>query len=93
MADYFTRVELHRADSDDYDVLHAAMKDAGFFRAVRGHDGKVVRQLPTATYHKSALTDSASTVRDQAKAAADQTGKKSKVLTVESSDWAGNFGF
>ena len=49
MASYFARVELHAADSDDYDVLHESMQNRGFGRTIKGNDS-VTYQLPTGTY-------------------------------------------
>jgi hypothetical protein len=91
MAEFFTRIELHGGDSDDYDTLHAAMNDTGFYRAVRGHDGTTVRKLPTATYHTTAESGSCRDIRAQAQAASRKTGLKATILTVESADWAGTF--
>lgn len=91
MPNYFTRVELHDATSNDYNQLHAAMKARGFYRAIIGHSG-TKRALPTATYHKIALTGLVIAVRDQATEAANTTGCKSTVLSVEAANWAGHFG-
>jgi hypothetical protein len=90
MADFFTRVELHDADSDDYETLHAAMRDRGFSQAIIGHDGKTKRILPTAEYHKTS-DESCIAVRNQAHEAAETTGLKHIVLTVKAEEWAGHF--
>lgn len=50
MADFTTRVELHDADSDDYEKLHAAMERRGFTRWIQSDDG-VKYDLPTAEYN------------------------------------------
>ena len=92
MASYFTRVELHDGDSDDYDKLHKEMADRKFFRAIKGHDGSTIRRLPTATYHCFRENSSSARVRDQAVEAANATGCSSIVLTAGVASWAGNFG-
>jgi hypothetical protein len=50
MTSYTVRVELHRADEDDYTSLHAAMEEQGFVRWIVGTDGSKKR-LPTAEYN------------------------------------------
>jgi hypothetical protein len=52
MAWYLIRVELHDADSDDYDILHQAMKDAGFLTKIDDDNG-IWYKLPTAEYYIS----------------------------------------
>ena len=34
MARYTVRVELHKADSDDYETLHECMEEEGFLRYI-----------------------------------------------------------
>lgn len=89
MPDFFTRVELHGGKAADYEILHEAMKDRGFYRAIRGYSGKT-RMLPTAEYYKSSDA-SAAAIRDEAREAAESTGLKNIVLTVKSADWAAHF--
>jgi hypothetical protein len=50
MTNYIVRVELHRADEDDYARLHSLMESAGFVRWIEGRDGDLKR-LPTAEYN------------------------------------------
>lgn len=50
MASFITRVELHDADEDDYEILHASMEAEGFHRTITSDDG-VTYHLPTAEYH------------------------------------------
>lgn len=49
MTQFTVRVELHDADWDDYDVLHAEMRKEGFSTTITGSDGKTF-ELPTAEY-------------------------------------------
>lgn len=48
MTHYTVRVELHDADSDDYDKLHDEMKKQGFSKRIKIDDD--VWELPTAEY-------------------------------------------
>jgi hypothetical protein len=89
MSQYLVRVELHNANYDDYESLHAAMERAGFSRTIRGDDGKSY-QLPTAEYH-TAGNYSATGVRDAAAKAAASVGKRYAVVAAEASSiaWVG----
>lgn len=82
MARYTVRVELHRADSDDYDLLHEFMEAEGFFRYIVDGDD-VKHQLPTAEYNISSSGDRDAILK-RAKQAASQTGKQYMVLVTES---------
>jgi hypothetical protein len=89
MTQFTVRVELHRADADDYETLHSAMKDEGFSRLIKSSDGKRYH-LPTAEYDRSGeLTRSE--VLDSAGKAAAQTNKKASILVTESAGrtWRG----
>ncbi|MGX9838109.1 hypothetical protein ACH32B_19290 [Enterobacter dykesii] len=48
MTNFTVRVELHYADADDYERLHAEMKAQGFYRTILIDD--VRWELPTAEY-------------------------------------------
>ena len=50
MAHYTTRVELHDADEQDYQMLHEAMEELGFTRTIKARDGNTYK-LPTAEYN------------------------------------------
>ena len=81
MPSFTTRVELHNATYQDYENLHTAMFRAGFSRTITADDGKVYN-LPTAEYDKIAdLT--ISQICDQAKMAANSTGKNNAVLVTQ----------
>jgi len=82
MARYTVRVELHRADSDDYDLLHEYMEAEGFLRYIV--DGDDIRhRLPTAEYNISSSGDKDAVLK-RAKQAASQTNKKYMVLVTVS---------
>jgi len=89
MASFTTRVELHDADYDDYETLHAAMQAEGFSRTITAEDN-VTYHLPTAEYNRSGnLTRDQ--VLESAKRAASGTGKRYGVLVTESNGrtWTG----
>ena len=52
MAQFTTRVELHRATGEDYSSLHSAMEYQGFSRTIRSDDG-IIYILPTAKYDRT----------------------------------------
>lgn len=82
MATFTTRVELHYANDDDYETLHAAMEKEGFSRTVVSDDG-ITYHLPTAEYNRSGnLTRKQ--VLDSAKKASVKTGRSYSVLVTES---------
>lgn len=89
MATFTTRVELHRANDDDYEILHAAMEQRGFSRLITSDDG-VTYHLPTAEYNYLG-SETRSQVLDLAKAAASETSRKFAVLVTESKarSWSG----
>lgn len=84
-----TRIELHDADSDDYEILHAAMEAEGFERTITSYDG-VTYHLPTAEYYRETnLTRQE--VLDAAKHAATETDRKFGAVVTESNGitWSG----
>jgi hypothetical protein len=83
MAQYTVRVELHRANSDDYDLLHEYMGEEGFRRYITNSNDGIKYQLPTAEYSISSDSDR-SAVLKKAKQAASRTAKKYMVLVTES---------
>jgi hypothetical protein len=52
MAEFTVRVELHRANQDDYDTLHSAMEEEGFSRQIKSSGGEWYH-LPTAEYNRT----------------------------------------
>lgn len=89
MSDFTVRIELHDANYNDYQTLHAAMERQGFTRIITSDDGRTYH-LPWAEYSGSGNLLS-TRVRDIAKAAADSTGKRNSVLVTEASSraWVG----
>ena len=83
MPNYLARVELHKATSDDYEVLHEAMRQRSFSRAISSNDQSKYR-LPTGTYVAEHSGRTLDQIYDAATAAANATGKSSWVLVV---DW------
>ena len=89
MAAFTIRVELHEADYDDYETLHAAMEAKGFSRFITSGKG-VTYHLPTAEYDYTGAK-TRSEVLVLAKRAASETNRKYAVLITESSGrmWVG----
>ncbi len=81
MAKFTTRVELHKANADDYLRLHTSMEAEGFIRTITSSDG-VTYQLPTAEYNRINEM-SRDKVLESAKRAADKTGKEYEILVTE----------
>ncbi len=89
MTQFTVRVELHRADQDDYDVLHSAMEKQGFSRRIKS-DGGTTYHLPTAEYNRTS-NKTRQEILDSAGAAAATTGKKHGIIVTESAGrvWRG----
>ncbi|HGJ5882367.1 hypothetical protein [Arsenophonus sp.] len=49
MAKYMVRVELHDADSKQYEILHERMESLGFYRTLMSDNNRLLK-LPDATY-------------------------------------------
>jgi hypothetical protein len=80
MANYITRVELHKADNrtvtaDDYENLHSQMRAKGFKTTITSSEPKVYK-LPTAEYDRQ-TTAVIATVLADAKAAATEVVRTS----------------
>jgi hypothetical protein len=82
MARFTVRVELHQANWDDYETLHAAMEREGFSRLITSSDG-ITYHLPLAEYNRDENI-SPDAVLESAKRGAGSTGKKYAVLVTES---------
>ncbi|HVB16639.1 MAG TPA: hypothetical protein VNF04_08915 [Stellaceae bacterium] len=88
MAIFTTRVELHGADEDDYETLHAEMKARRFTQTISA-SGKTY-QLPTAEYnYRGNVTKH--DVLNKAKAAASKTNRTYSILVTQSNGrtWTG----
>jgi hypothetical protein len=81
MANYIARVELHDADYDDYETLHAEMEQRGYARTIVGSDG-VTYQLPTGTYVMRNTNLSLQDALNRAYEAANATGKTSSIIAA-----------
>ena len=90
MSEFTTRVELHDATGDDYELLHSAMEEEGFSRLIEGGSGAIY-QMPWAEYNLSSGSMDRSDVLSAAKRAADSTGRTYGVLVTESAGrtWQG----
>lgn len=84
MANFFARVELHRATwPDDYESLHTALAKHGFTNCITFDDGDQKR-LPTGFYFSTGQKDDVSLIAKVVKACADNTGFKNEVSVVKS---------
>jgi hypothetical protein len=92
MTNYIVRVELHRADEDDYARLHSLMESAGFVRWIEGRDGDLKR-LPTAEYNMADTALTRAQVLARAKTAANSVRPRPEpwILVTESTalQWSG----
>lgn len=82
MAKFITRVELHDARDEDYDVLHRSMEAEGFDRKITASDGTSYH-LPPAEYFRQDNTTTRTQVLDAAKRAAAKTKKTCGVIVTE----------
>ncbi|WP_445494034.1 type V toxin-antitoxin system endoribonuclease antitoxin GhoS [Photorhabdus sp. SF281] len=83
MADFTVRIELHNADSDDYDLLHKKMEAKGFSKTIASNNG-VAYKLPDAEYDYSSSTKKRGDVLDLAYGVAKSIKKNPSVLVTES---------
>lgn len=84
MPNFIARVELHSASYDDYENLHAYMRQYGYARTIKGDNGTTY-QLPTGTYVSTTQFTSTSAALQAAGAAANATGKSSSIIVA---DWS-----
>jgi hypothetical protein len=84
MANYMARVELHQAGPEDYERLHASMRQRGYVREMPGEDGAIY-QLPTGTYFVTNTSAMLHVALNAAVDAAKETGKSAAVIVT---DWS-----
>jgi len=85
MAKFITRIELHNADSDDYEKLHEEMEIEGFTRTIQDGNTKKWYHLPDAIYrYDNSSIENTSTVLDKARRAANKTNKENSILVTKS---------
>ncbi|GLX91982.1 hypothetical protein Pfra02_45500 [Pseudomonas fragi] len=88
MANYMVRVEIFKADSEEYTDLHKALEALGLKRTVQGDDG--VRKMPLGTYFGSS-NFSTYDLREKVRliAAPFSHPRDPSVFVSQSSDWSG----
>lgn len=90
MAEYMARVELFRADGEDYADLHEKMESLGLKRTVRFDDGKTY-DMPIGTYFGTSSL-STSVLRDRVKSISDPlTSRQSASIflcRVQDQEWS-----
>ncbi|OWO82435.1 DUF2622 domain-containing protein [Photorhabdus luminescens] len=82
MANFTVRVELHNANSSDYENLHEKMESAGFERTITSESGKVYH-LPDAEYSISS-NKSIEEVRNLARDTAKKVKANPSILVTKS---------
>jgi hypothetical protein len=82
MARFIVRIELHRHQVGDYDLLHEEMEVEGFQRTISSGDGRIYH-LPTAEYNLEGAIEDSQEVLSRAKAAADRVGRAYEVLVTK----------
>ncbi len=90
MASFTVRVELHNADSDDYENLHQQMEAAGFSRTIVTTSGEVYH-LPNAEYSYTGNKET-EYVRDLARDTAKRVKANPAILVTKSDGtrrWSG----
>jgi hypothetical protein len=83
MANYMARVELELAGPEDFERLHASMKQRGYVREIAGEDG-VVYRLPAGSYFVTGSSANLEVALRAAVDAANETGKDAAVMVT---DW------
>jgi hypothetical protein len=86
MAKFMTRIELHDADSNDYETLHLEMQKKGFDKTIKDNVNKEYH-LPNGEYYFNKpiqvhLTkDDYEIVLEKAISAAEKTKKEFSIIT------------
>ena len=83
MSRFTTRVELHRADENDYERLHEEMAAEGFERTITDDKGNTFH-LPPAEYNWVGNEDDQHVILRKAKEAATRTGRRHEILVTKS---------
>jgi hypothetical protein len=87
MPRYFARVELHKADYDDYEAFKETMKKEGFSHCHRVGD-ETLKKLPTGLYVGNLQETSVAEVAKRVKKRADATDLANEVVVIESANSA-----
>lgn len=84
-SEYFVRIELHQATSDNYEFLHQQLQDIGFYRTIYPPGAGIIfpkMTLPTGSYRGwSSLENSGLLIKLRLIAAG--TGRKCKIFMAE----------
>lgn len=87
MPEFMVRVELFKADSEDYTDLHAALEQLGLKRTIQG-DNQLLKMSPGTYFGTSTLT--ARTLREKVHAIATPYSHPydPSVFVSQSADWS-----
>jgi hypothetical protein len=86
MAKFITRIELHNADSNDYETLHSEMKEKGFDKTIKDDHNKEY-YLPNGEYYfnkpiqEHPTKEDYEIVLEKALKAAEKTKKEFSIIT------------
>lgn len=83
MSIFTIRVELHNADSDDYEKLHEKMENKGYLREVTGSSGTTYH-LPDAEYTYSSTSKDETDIADEVQSIANSVKSKSGIIVTKS---------
>lgn len=84
MAKFIIRVELHDANSNDYDTLHDAMYDVSIYRVIEDTTTGKYYALPRGQYHYVGTIDNRQAMLDLAKIAVRKTSRSFEIVVTES---------
>ncbi|HCA06933.1 hypothetical protein [Chryseobacterium sp.] len=81
---FIIRVELHKADATDYQILYDAMKEAEFVKTIKKFNSNNIYKLPEGEYHYSSKkVIEAKDVLDIAIKAVAKTKKEYQILVTK----------
>lgn len=94
MTRFITRIELHNADSDDYETLHKEMAIEGFEKTIKSYKGEEFHLLDAEYYYTKPVEIKINehdyeTVLKKAMKAANKTNKSFRAITsrTDGSHW------
>lgn len=84
MAQFIIRVELHKANQDDYETLHSAMYDEDLFRIIQDDITKKFYILPPAEYNYVGNLSNKEDILYKAERAAKKTNRSYSIIATKS---------
>ncbi|KAB1230197.1 hypothetical protein [Chryseobacterium viscerum] len=84
MSQFIVRVELHKANQDDYETLHQAMYDEDLFRIIQDDFTKKFYVLPPAEYNYVGDITDKNEVLNKVERAAKKTNRSYSIIVTKS---------